>query len=227
MPFGYSFMSFDAMSLVIGLDKCPEKEIEMANSKIGGYLLEYLLIGFGDPANEHKLRCNVMAASLPAVGAAPSTIDILQRGTTSDTLDNVANQVWSYLSLKYSSGITAASYSLWYWTTNNARDWISGGVLDNPAGTGGGSLVTNWQTTLTFRTGGNGIGKLVFIESTGGGNQRNALVPEPEGTPEQRIAAFAISSDSPFMGLDNGFFVSPLRDNRGENESVRNKRLGV
>jgi hypothetical protein len=88
-------------------------------------------------------------------------------------------------------------------------------------------LQTNWQTTLTFRSGSGGIAKLVFIEANLSGNQRAALVPNAAGTSPQRIAAYALSSDSPFQALDNAFLVAALRDSRGENEAIRNRRVGV
>lgn len=199
----------------------------MANSKIGQYQLEYDLTGFGAPVNSHKLRCNVMASGTPAAGTPATAIDMFLRGGSTAKLDVVANEVWSYFRLMYTSAITASAYTLWKWTTNTARDFITTGTLTTPTGTAGGALVTNWQQTLTFRSSAGGIAKLVFIEATLGGNQRAALVAVPLGTAPQRIAAFAGSANSPFTALDNSFFAAPLRDNRGENEAIRNRRLGV
>lgn len=199
----------------------------MANSKIGQYQLEIDLSGFGAPVNSHKLRCNIMVAGSPAGGTPATAIDVFLRGGTTAKLDVVANQVWSYFRLMYDADITAVGYTLWKWVTNTARDFITAGTFTTPLGVASGSPVTNWQVTLTFRSANGGVAKLVFIEPNFGGNQRSALVAVPLGTAVQRIAAFAGSSDSPFMALDNSFLAAPLRDSRGENESIRNRRVGL
>lgn len=198
----------------------------MANSRAGQYLLEYELSGFGTPVNTHKLRCNVQVAGTPAPGTVPAAIDVNKKGGATGNLQAVADQVWSYFRLAYPATVTAVSYTLWFWSTNTAKDFISAGVLTTPAGTGA-SIVQSWQMTLTFRSGSGGIAKLVFIESALGGNQRGSLNPNAAGTVPQRIAAFALSADSPFQSLDNAFMVAALRDSRGENEAIRNRRLGV
>lgn len=198
----------------------------MANSRAGQYLLEYDLAGFGSPVNSHKLRVNVMAQGSPAGGTIPTAIDINKKGGATANLQVVADQVWSYFRLAYAVAITATGYTLWRWVTNTNKDFISAGNLTTPAATGAGTVLS-WQATLTFRGGNGGIGKIVMIESNLSGNQRAALVPNAAGNPAQRIAAFALSADSPFQTLDNAFFVAALRDSRGENEAIRNRRVGV
>lgn len=198
----------------------------MSNSRMGQYLLEFDLAGFGAPVNSHKLRVNVKAQGTPPSGTIPTAIDINKRGGATANLQVVADQVWSYFRLAYATAITATGYTLWYWQTNTSKDFISAGNLTTPAAVGAGTVV-NWQTTLTFRSGNGGIGKIVMIEGNLSGNQRAALVPSAAGNPAQRIAAFALSADSPFQALDNGFFVAALRDSRGENEAIRNRRVGV
>lgn len=198
----------------------------MANSRVGQYQLEYELVGFGSPVNSHKLRANVMAVGSPVAGTLPTAIDINKKGGTTANLQVVADQVWSFFRLMYATSITAVNFTLWRWQTNTARDFISTGTLATPAGSTG-TVVSSWQTTLTFRSGTGGIAKLVFIESNLSGNQRAALVPNAAGGQHQKIAAFALSADSPFQALDNGFIVAALRDSRGENEAIRNRRIGV
>lgn len=198
----------------------------MANSRIGQYLLEYTLTGFGAPVNSHFLRANVMAAGSPASGDLPTAVNINNRGGGTQNLQVTADQVWSYFRLNYPSSITAVSFTLWKWITNTSKQFISAGTLATPAGTGSGTVL-KWQTTLTFRGANGGIGKIVMIECAGGGDQRAPLIPNAAGQPTQRIAAFALSSASPFQALDNSFFVAALRDSRGENEAIRNRRVGV
>lgn len=167
-----------------------------------------------------------MAAGSPASGALPTAVEINNRGGATANLQVTADLVWSYFRLNYPASITAASFTLWKWVTNTSKQFISAGTLTNPAGTGSGTVL-KWQTTLTFRGASGGIGKLVMIECAGGGDQRAPLIPNSAGTPTQRIAAFALSTGSPFQALDNSFFVAALRDSRGENEAIRNRRVGT
>lgn len=198
----------------------------MANSPVGQYQLEYDLSGFGAPVNSHKLRCNVMVTGAPVGGTPPASIDVMKKGGATATLQAVADQVWSYFRLLYPTVVSASSFTLWRWVTGTARDFVSAGILTTPAGTSG-VATPSWQQTLTFRSGSGGIAKLVFIEANMSGNQRAALIPNAAGTAAQRVAAFALSADSPFQALDNAFIVAALRDSRGENEAIRNRRLGV
>lgn len=198
----------------------------MANSRVGQYQVEYQLEGFGTPVNTHALRFTCQVVGSPAAGTIPTAIDVNRKGGVTANLQVVADQVWGFFRLYYPNTISAVSFTLWKWVTNTQRDFVSAGTLTTPLGTGAG-IVQNWQSTLTFRSGAGGILKLVFIEANASGNQRAALVPNAAGTVPQRIAAFALSADSPFQALDNGFVVSALRDSRGENEAVRNRRLGV
>ena len=198
----------------------------MPNSKIGQYQVEYQLEGFGTPVNTHALRFTCQVAGNPAAGTPPAAIDVNRKGGVSATLQVVADQTWGFFRLAYPTSISAVSFTLWKWVTNTQREFISAGTLATPAGTGA-AIVQSWQNTLTFRSGAGGILKIVMIESNAGGNQRAALVPNAAGNVPQRIAAYALSADSPFQALDNGFVVSALRDSRGENEAVRNRRLGV
>jgi len=191
----------------------------MANSRIGQYQIEYNLEGFTAPTRSHKLRLWVNVQGTPAVGAAPSAIDIMKRGGATATLASVADQAWSYFRLMYATTISATSYSLWKFATQNSRDFISAGTPASPAGATG-SVQPAQQVTLTFRHALGGIGKLVFMECNQTGNSRGSLVANAGGTAPQRVAAYIMSADGAMIGLDNSFPVTPLRDARGENEAM-------
>lgn len=191
----------------------------MAYSKVGQYSLEYRLEGFTSPTRSHALRAWISPLGTPAIGALPAAIDIQKLGGGTADLGTVANQLWSYLRLMYASSVSAVSYTLWKFATENSRDFVSAGTLTTPAGASG-SVQVAQQTTLTFRHALGGIGKLVFLESNQSGDTRTALIPNTLGTPTQRIAAYAMSADSVLIALDNSFPVTPLRDSRGQNEAV-------
>lgn len=191
----------------------------MANSRVGQYLLEYTLEGFSAPVRSHKLRCNVMAQGSPAGGTLPTAVEILRKGGTTGNLQAIADEVWSYFRLAYSATVTASSFILWYWLTNNIKTFISTGTPASPSGATG-SIGVARQAILTFRGAGGGIAKLSLLEPNLTGDNRVALVANAAGNPAQRIAAYAISANSPMMALDNSFLVAPNRDSRGENEAI-------
>jgi|SRR5215211_4053687 len=194
----------------------------MPNSRIGQYQIEYSLEGFTAPARSHVVRMWVSAQGNPPVGTPATSIDILKLGGATAKLDVVANQAWGFFRLQWAASISATSYSLWKYVTENSRDYISGGSLTTPAGTAGGITIAH-QVTLTFRHAAGGIGKLVLLETVATGDTRLALVPNAAGTPTARLAAYCMSADSPMVALDNAFPVSPLRDSRGQNEAVWRK----
>lgn len=194
----------------------------MANSRIGQFQLEFQLDGYTSPTRSHVVRINCQAVGSPLAGTPAASITMQQRSGATIALDAAANQAWSFLRLNYAIAITASSYTLWRWATENARDFISTGTLSNPLGAAG-STVQAGQTTLTFRAAAGGIAKLVLIESNNAGDARAALVANGAGTSVQRLAAYAISGDSIMTALDNSFLVSPLRDARGQNEAIWRK----
>jgi hypothetical protein len=142
-------------------------------------------------------------------------------GATAD-LATVANQAWSYFRLQWAASISATGYSLWKFVTENSRDYITGGTLTTPAGTGAGITIAA-QTTLSFRHALGGIGKIVLLESTNTGDTQTALVANGAGSATQRLAAYVMSADGPMVALDNSFPVTPLRDSRGQNEAIWRK----
>jgi hypothetical protein len=189
------------------------------NSKIGQYSLEFDLNGYSSPTRSHKLRLWVMPTGTPAVGTPPAGVTIQKLGGTTASLQAVADQAWSYFRLAYPTAVIASSFSLWKFVTENVKDFVTAGT---PAANTGatGTLTPAHQVTLTFRHALGAIGKIVMLESTATGNTQNALVANGAGTPQQRIAAYLVSADSPMLALDNSFPVTPLRDSRGENEAL-------
>lgn len=189
----------------------------MANSRIGQYQLEYVIEGYTAPVRSHLLRLWIPVQGNPPAGTPATSIDVAKLGGSTAKLDVVANQAWSYFRLGYATTVSCINYSLWKYATENARDFVASGAITTPAGAAG-SVVVAGQVTLTFRHALGAIGKIVMIESSQGGDNSSALVPNAAGSPIQRIAAYLMSADSPMTALDNSFPVAPLRDSRGQNE---------
>ena len=194
----------------------------MANSKIGQYQLEYGLTGFTVPTRNHVIRMWISPSGTPAVGTPPASVTIQKLGGSTANLQVVADQAWSYLRLQWPSVINSSGFSLWKYVTENVRDFITGGSLATPAGSGGG-VTPAGQCTLTFRHALGGIGKIVLLESANAGDTQVASLANAAGTSAQRLTAYLMSADSPMIALDNSFPVTPLRDSRGQNEAVWRK----
>lgn len=194
----------------------------MANSRIGQYALEYQLSGFTTPTRSHVVRLWIAPVGSPAIGTPAASITVQKLGGATASLQAVADQAWSYLRLSWSTAIAASGFSLWKYVTENSREYISGGTLATPLGTGA-TVTAAHQVTLTFRHAGGGIGKIVLLETGNAGDQQTALTANAAGTVNQRIAAYVMSADSPMVALDNTFPITPLRQSFGQNEALWRK----
>lgn len=187
----------------------------------GPYEIEFELTGWTAPARSHLFRVSVAAVGSPTAGSLPTAIDIQKMGGSTAKLNVVANQIWEFVRLWFTSSIACNNYTLWRYVPGTlAKDFISAGTMTNPAGSAGGSLIPSHQVTLTFRSANGGILKVVLLESTQGGDTRAVLTANPAGTPPQRLASYMMSADNVILARDDAFPVTPLRDSRGQNEKI-------
>ena len=99
------------------------------------------------------------------------------------------------------------------------KDFISTGTVTNPLASGA-AINIAWQLTQTYRSANGGILKLVLLETNLGGNVRQTLVANPAGNASQKLAAYVMSADNVILARDDAYPVNPLRDSRGENETI-------
>ncbi|HEY9664895.1 MAG TPA: hypothetical protein V6C65_41170 [Allocoleopsis sp.] len=195
----------------------------MAVNLPGPYEVEYQLDGWTAPIRSHLFRVNCAAIGSPVAGSLPNTIDMQKRGGGTAKLDVVANQLWEFLRLFWNNGIVCSGYTLWKYVPGTyAKDFVAAGAVTNQAASGSAGVVAA-QLTQTYRSANGGIMKIVLLETNQAGDTRVALVPNTVGTPSARLAAYLLSADSFVMARDDAFPVSPLRDARGQNESVWRK----
>lgn len=195
----------------------------MAVNLPGPYEVEFRLDGFVNPTRSHVFRVNCTAVGAPAPGALPNTIDMLKRSGGTAKLDVAANQLWEFVRLFYQAAITCSGYTLWKYVPGTyAKDFVAAGTVTNPASSGS-TGTTAAQLTQTYRSANGGILKLVLLETNQSGDGRQTLLALPAGNPSQRLAAYVMSADSIVMARDDAFPVAPLRDSRGQNESVWRK----
>lgn len=186
----------------------------------GPYEIEYLITGFTAPAREHVFRVSVAAVGSPTAGDLPTVIDIQKMGGSTSKLNVVANQLWEFLRLFYPSSISCTGYQLWRYVTGTlGKDFISTGTVTNPLASGA-ALNAAQQLTQTYRSANGGILKIVLLETNLGGNVRQTLVPNPAGNASQKLAAYVMSGDNVILSRDDAYPVNPLRDSRGENETL-------
>lgn len=194
----------------------------MANSKVGQYRLEFLLTGYTNPTREHVAGLWVAPTAQFTAGALPADIDLQLKGGGSNTLDAVALDYANRIRPFYDGSVSITAYTLWRYTTNNVRDYISSGTVAPTASAGGGTGIAH-QATITMRHANGGIARHVFLESVNNDNIRGNILPLATGNSIQRYAAWLLSNASPSIALDNSFPVAALRYSGGQNESVWRK----
>jgi hypothetical protein len=190
----------------------------------GPYEIEFQLSGWLTPARQHVMRFNTIAVGNPPAGTAATAIDMQKQGGATAKLNVVANQIWEFLRLAYHTTITCTGYTLWkYVSGTTAKDFISAGAVTNPLGTVGSAPVPAWENVLTFRSANGGIMKVVYLESSTGGDTRSTLIPSAVGTPFQRFAAYLLSADNVAIARDDAFLIAALRQSNGQNERIWRK----
>lgn len=196
----------------------------MAGNYPGPYEIEFTLTGWNSPSREHVVRFSVAVLSNPPAGTLPTAIDVQKMGGGTAKLNVVADQIWSFLRLNYHSGITVTGYTLWKYVTGTlAKDFIAAGTVSTPTGTSGVAPTVAGQVTLTFRSAGGHVLKVVLIESSNTGDSRITLLPNPAGNSVQRLAGYIMSADNVALARDDTYPVAAMRDSRGQNEKIWRK----
>lgn len=193
----------------------------MAENLPGPYEIEFDLQGWTSPARSHVLRFSVAAVGSPAAGSLPTAIDIQKMGGGTAKLNVVANQIWGFVRTLYHTSISAVGYTLWRYVPGTlAKDFISAGALTTPAGLSASVATVAHQTTLTFRSANGGVMKVVFLETSLGGDTRTTLIPNSGGTLIPLFASYVMSADNVILARDDAYPVAALRDSRGQNERI-------
>jgi hypothetical protein len=194
----------------------------MANSKVGQYRFETTMLGWTSPTRNHDFGLWMQPTTNPAPGTSPDDIDIQLLGGGTKTLQEVANQLLSFVKQCFSTTISVNNFNLWRYATEYSRDFVSAGIATY-ATVGAGSISTASETVLTFRGANGGVAKVVLLESNLGGDAQSNLTPNPTGLAYQKLAAYLMSADSPMIALDNSFVIAPLKVSSGQNESIWRK----
>lgn len=174
----------------------------------------------------HTMELNCAALGAPAPGSPATTTMLATRSGGSVALSTAVQNWWSIVRLGLStSGTALVGASLWRYDGPGAGDVFISTTTASPA-TGASAAGPNigHQVTLTFRTGLGRIMKILVMESVYTLKSQSALVANSSGNFDQRMAAYALSSEGWMCGRGGSWPVAPLRLSQTFNEALEERR---
>jgi hypothetical protein len=190
-------------------------------STAGPYTLQFPIIQTG-LLHLQEFNCDVLGT--PAVGDDPSDVTMRTRVGDGVDLETAATALWGVIRAMYNPSSLCSTYALFKRNVDNEnRDFISGGSLSAPNGSSAGAAQLAHQTTLTYRTAGKGILKLVFIEDIW---TQQIRLPLNSGSAAEfgPINGYILGDDNIVMARNRTFPVAPLAATGGQNEKVFKRR---
>lgn len=191
----------------------------MASNFPGPYEIE---ISYTVDGDQHKQRLNVDVSGTPAVGADPTTVDLLRRSGLTCTLDVAVTEWIDLLKVRFATTASFDAYILWSYTPlTTDRSYVTSGTIGT-AGTAVAASTIAHQETYTFRTFEGGIMRLVMLESTA-----TSLVRIPYAsavTSAKAIFDYVTASTNWVLARDTSYPISSLNLTGGQNEAVFRKR---
>lgn len=194
----------------------------MAAGNLGPYTLQfpYIVSGFS-----HVLEVSCDVLGNPTPGDSPADVEMRTRGTTPNSLNDFANDLWDKVRPLFSIETLATTYTLFKRNVDNAnKDFVSGGVLLNPSGTVVSAPGLSSQAIFTWRTiGGQGM-KIVLLE--GAFPSQTARTPIT-GNANATIAAlntYILGDANSVMARDRTFPVVGVNASFGQNEKIFKRR---
>jgi len=174
----------------------------------GPFLVEipYIVTGLA-----HSLTFNCDAIGTPAIGDAPDTVFLESKGGSGVALDDAADEFWGLARSFFNTAVLASTYTLWKCTEGTGeRTFISGGSLAAPNGVSGNATQLTQQTTITFRSGRGGYGKLEMLETAVPGEVRKIPATASGYAFVNALVEYVVGPTSVVMARDRSFFVVPM-----------------
>lgn len=179
----------------------------MAKRPAGPYLLD---IPYTIQGVLHHLTFNCDAVGSPAVGTPPSGVTMESKDGNGVLLNGAVDAFWTAVRPIFSTTTLASAWTLWKMNANNNdKLFISGGTLTTPNGGNAAAPILTSQVTLTWRTGGGNVTKLIFLETPLSANLSYPLTESPFGEPDA-ISAWVLSGGSIMLGRDRAFPVQAM-----------------
>ena len=193
----------------------------MANRPAGPYIFEIPYVADG---MTHPLTINCDTIGNPATGTNPSFVTLRSKDGTGVILSGAADAFWAVARAFFVGAVLASSYTLWKTNVlNSEREFVSAGTLTVPNGLTGATYLSQ-QMTLTWRSGGGNIAKLVLLDVNQPGNARVPTVSSGIAA-VTALNSWVLSGSSFLMARDRSFPVAPMNYSLGQNEVLFNKRF--
>ena len=196
----------------------------MPINRPGPYTLLFPML-FQQLSHDFEVNCDV--SGTPVTGTPADDVEMITSVIENYVpLDVAANALWAAVRQMFNAATLCSTYTLWKRTeTTTERIFISGGVLTTPNGSSAAANTLAGQGTFTFRSGGGGVGKLVFLEGTFGTNPTDRL-PWASSVDPAAVAVrdYLMSDDNIIAARDRGYPVTPLNAAFGQNEKLFNRR---
>jgi len=170
----------------------------------------------------HKMLLNTIVDGSVTVGQDPTTINLLTKGGGTVALSTAVDAWVTLMRGELTSAADISTYDFWQYTTGTfERTYVTSGAIGVSGNSSGANVLAGYRR-VSFRTQVGGIGYFTLLEGVGTGSEQFAP-PFPRAS-TRAIADFMISDDAWMIARDNGYFVAPIRESQGQNESVFRKR---
>lgn len=175
---------------------------------------------------QHVARYSLNLESDPDVGDAFSTISVVKRGGSTETLQNTLDRLRNVMEDFYDSGDATFDYAeLWKYTPGTYEaSWVSTQAI-NAAGTATTGNRAAAESIITFRTTNGGIFKIAW-QDTIAGPSTPVTYADTNTVTQDVIDFFTDPDDAPFVARDNGWPAVSLFVFSGQNEHIFKKRYG-
>lgn len=173
---------------------------------------------------EHKmsLNCDVVGGFV-VPGTDPVNIDLQTKGGSSVQLAIAVPAFVNLLKKLWHDDCSFVDYTFWRFDVGTYdRNFIATGSLAIDGDSASENNIAH-QQTLTFRTVGGGILKLVLLESIFAGNLKQSL-PAASNADTVALRDFVLSDNNWIIARDNTYPVAALRLLGGQNEKLFRKR---
>lgn len=182
----------------------------------GPYEIE---LSYTTEGHVHVLRINVDVVGLVSPGDLASTITLNTKDSLGVGLPAfITTFVMALQPLFSNTGTTFDSYTFWkYAPLSYEKTFITSDAI-SLNGTAASANTARHQLTFTTRTAEGGIHRLVLLEATANFNtQSNYLTAGPN---YQALWDVMTANQSPVLGRDTSYLISPLRVSGGQNERL-------
>lgn len=193
----------------------------------GPYLIEIeYFVTISGRTLKHTSAINVVATGSPAPGSAATSVLLATGGGGTVSFSTAAADWWAVLRQMLHTSVTANLATLYRVAPMSyEKTYISSVALLPATGSGATAPAAAREDTLTFRSGNGGILQVNVQEVATVTDAVTPLVPNVGGLPQQKVAAYVLSSASVLFARDGGSPVQAKNWANTQNETIYKKRF--